>query len=75
MSTNSGGSSGLTRRQTRFLYYMVVIELLEDVMNRAGMPTTPKDFTNALLKLFDPANEPAAARALLDQAVELVTNI
>ena len=52
----------LTRRQTRFLYYMVVIELLEDVMNRAGMPTTPKDFTNALLKLFDPANEPAAAR-------------
>ena len=49
-----------TRRQTRFLFYMAVLELLKDVMIRTlpGIPK-PRDLTLALLQLFDPANEEA----------------
>jgi hypothetical protein len=45
------------RRQTRFLFYMVVVELLKGLMIRAGMPVTPRDLTEALLKLFQDGNE------------------
>lgn len=66
-----GRGGETTRRQTRFLYYLIVMDLLEDVLVRAQLPSSPKHLTRALLKLFEPGNEPAA-NALLDAAVEVV---
>ncbi len=61
-----------TRRQTRFLYYTAVMELLKGVMLRApAVPVTPRTMTQALLQLFQPGNE-EVARLLLDAAVELI---
>lgn len=62
-----------TRRQTRFVFYMTVIELLKDVLVRAQLPTTPRDLTKALLRLFEPGNNAEEARQrLLGAALDLV---
>ena len=45
-----------TRRTTKFLYYLVVIELLKGLMARANMDLTHKGITFALTKLFCPGN-------------------
>ena len=60
-----------TRRLTRFLFYMIIIEILKDVMLRSAMKTTPKDITRALLKLFEQGNE-QAIDVLLNAAIEVV---
>jgi hypothetical protein len=60
-----------SRRLTRFLFYMIVLEILKDVMIRADMKTVPKNFTRALLKLFEQGNE-QAIEALLTTAIEVV---
>ena len=65
------GAAKRTRRQTKFLFYMVVMDLLKDVMTRSGIETTRKNCTRALLKLFDGSHE-AAAQALLNTATEVV---
>lgn len=67
------GASKASRRLTRFLFYMVVVELLRDVIIRAtDNPTpAPKEFTRALIKLFR-SNNGRAAEALLDSAIQLV---
>lgn len=65
------GAPQKTRRQTRFLYYMIVGELLEDVLLRAELGTNIRQRTDALLRLFAADNE-AAAKQLLDVAVKVV---
>jgi hypothetical protein len=60
-----------SRRQTRYLYYLVVIDLLKDVLVRAGVDATPAKYTHALLKLFAPGNEQAIT-TLLDTAAEVI---
>lgn len=65
------GAPKSSRRQTRFLFYMVVGELLEDVLLRAQLPTDPKSRTKALLKLFQTGNKDAVNR-LLKTAIQLV---
>lgn len=62
-----------TRRQTRFLFYMITVELLKDIIIRAGISSAPlpKNFTRSLLKLCQPNNEDAL-NALLDTAAEVV---
>jgi hypothetical protein len=60
-----------TRRQTRFLYYMIVLDLLMDVMTRAELLTSQKSCTRALTNLFEASNE-ASCQALLDYAIEVV---
>ncbi len=66
------GAPQAARRQTRFLFYMVVIDLLKDVLIRSGNARpSPKDYTRALLKLTMPRNE-EAAKALYDAAVEAI---
>ncbi len=66
------GASKLSRRQTRFLFYMVTVELLRDVLIHVGKARPmPKDYTNAFIKLFKPENA-EAAKALLDTAVGTV---
>lgn len=61
-----------SRRQTRYLFYMVILQLLKGVLIRAnnGNPTL-KDLTRAMVKLSEPRNQPALA-VLLDTAVDIV---
>ena len=65
------GASKATRRQTKFLFYMVTIDLLEDVMTRSNIEKTRQNCTHAVLKLFSPGNE-TAAEALLNTATEVI---
>lgn len=65
------GAAKATRRQTRFLFYMVVLDLLKNVMTLSDMSPTRKDRTRALLKLLDRDQE-SAAQALLNTAIEVV---
>jgi len=60
-----------SRRQTRFLFYFIVVELLKDVLTRSEIEANAKNCTDALLKLVQPENEPAA-KALFDTAIEVV---
>lgn len=60
-----------TRRSTRFLFYMVVIELLQPVMIQAQTDRTNANITAALLKLFKPENQ-LARDALLETAIQLI---
>lgn len=60
-----------SRRQTRFLYYLVIIDLLRDVMTRAQMDSAPKNITRAFLKLLMENNE-TAARELSDTGIAVV---
>lgn len=53
------GAEKASRRQTRFLFYMVAIDLLRDVLIRAQLPHQPKDLTRALGKLFATGQEGA----------------
>jgi hypothetical protein len=52
---------------------MVIVELLKDVLIRSEVSSSPStdSYTRALLKLFQPGNEPAT-EALLGTAVEVV---
>lgn len=69
-----GGKSADTkpsRGQTRYMFYMVVLDLLEDVLVWSNTKKTPKELTRALLKLFKKENE-AVADVLLDMGVQLI---
>ncbi|HEY5375172.1 MAG TPA: AIPR family protein [Polyangiaceae bacterium] len=59
------------RRQTKLLFYMVVVDLLRDVLVREQRASGPKDITKALLKIFASGNE-AVADALLDAAINAI---
>jgi hypothetical protein len=58
-----------SRRQTKFLFPMVVTELLKDVITRIPMQLTPQNITRSLVRLFDDGNK-AALDALLDPAIQ-----
>ncbi len=65
------GAQQDSRRQTRFLYYMVVLDLLREVLSRAKMSATHRSLSSSLIKLFRDGNE-QARNALLDVAVEVI---
>ena len=65
------GAAKISRRQTRFLFYMIVLELLKDTVMRANLLTTPRSLTMALVKLFQPGKEPVV-ESLLNEAIEAV---
>ncbi len=62
-----------SRQKTRFLFYMIVLELLKHVLVSTNTNSAPKlkDMTYALLKLFDPGNE-QALETLTEAAVNVV---
>lgn len=65
------GAAKISRRQTRFLFYMIVLELLKDTVMRANLLTTPRSLTMALVKLFQPGKE-SVVESLLNEAIEAV---
>ncbi|WP_445307173.1 AIPR family protein [Microcoleus vaginatus] len=66
------GREGIhSRRFTRFLFYMIVIELLKSVMIDAQIKTTNVLVTQAFLKLFNPNNE-LACNGLFETAIQLI---
>ena len=65
------GAEKITRRQTQFLFYMVLIDILKDVLMRAEIQPGNKAITLAILELYKP--EKIAARdALLIAAIETI---
>jgi hypothetical protein len=66
-----GRGGRLTRRQTRFLFYMVVVDLLKDILTRANIDRSLKHVSAAFLKVLDGSHE-AAANALVDAAVNVI---
>jgi hypothetical protein len=63
------GSRKTSRRQTRYLFYMVVMDLLRDVLLRANKPSSPSDLSQAMLRL---TRDKEAARELFDAAVGVI---
>jgi hypothetical protein len=66
-----GRNAEVSRRQTRFLFYMVAIEMLKGIMSLANLKVGTKDLTQALIKLYKQGNE-LAAQTLMDVAIEVV---
>jgi len=60
-----------SRRQSRFLYYMVVVDLLREVLSRAGIPAGHRSLSSSMIKLFEASNE-QAREALLNVALEVI---
>jgi hypothetical protein len=66
------GAEEQTRTITRFLFYMILIKLLKDVMNDAKIDSSSlNDITQSLLRLFKPENENACI-SLFDTAIGVV---
>ena len=65
------GATKPSRRLTRFLVYMVVVDLLKDALSRGNLPTSNSSISSAFIKLFSPGNE-GPAKALLDASVEAI---
>lgn len=63
------GAPRQSRRQSRFLYFMVVLDLFRDVLSRAGRPTDHRSVSAALVKVLESGQ---ARSALLDRAVEVI---
>ena len=60
-----------SRRQTRFLFYMVAIDFLRETLIRANRPYSPGELTKALLVLLKDENQDAR-QELLNAAVEVI---
>ena len=67
------GAEQASRRQTRFLFYMVVMELLREVLVREEITQRPepRELTHAFLELSGENNE-APLSTLLNESVEAV---
>ncbi|HSN76247.1 MAG TPA: AIPR family protein [Anaerolineae bacterium] len=65
------GAPKVTRRQTRYLFYLVAVEILRDVVRRHNTrePQLP-ELTDAFLHLF--VSGDSARQQLLDTAIEVV---
>jgi len=64
-----GRGGQMSRRQSRFIFYMVVINLLKDVLGRLERPVDNHSISLALAQVLEGEN---ASIALLEQAVELI---
>ena len=60
-----------SRRHTRFLYYMIVVDLVRGVLSRGRVPTTHHAVSGFLIRLFDAGKE-RAKETLLSKAIEIV---
>ena len=60
-----------SRRQTRFLFYMVVIDFLRETLIRASRPYSTGELTKAFLVLLKDENQDAL-QELLNAAIEVI---
>ena len=60
-----------SRRQTRYLYYFVIVDLLRDVLIRGGQGHSPKDVTLAFQALLNDESQ-SVVQVLLDAAIEVI---
>jgi len=65
------GAPKASRRQTRFFFFLIVVELLKDTLLRAELETSRRNITRAVLCLFAEENA-AALKALLDVAIDVL---
>ena len=63
------GAEKPTRRQTRFLFYLVVIDLLKDALSRGSYNTDIRTISDALVAILQNND---AKSALLDPAIEVI---
>jgi len=54
------GAKLLSRQQTRFLFYMITVQVLKEVLVQATLPTAPRDLSRALNVLFEQGNDAIA---------------
>lgn len=67
-----GRGARTTRRQTRFLFYMVLVELMKDLLTRIDIEPTPRNVTNGFLRVLGKAENDDAASVLLDAAMNVI---
>jgi hypothetical protein len=60
-----------SRRQTRFLFYMVLIDLIREVIVRAGRMATRSELTKVVITLLS-NKELSERQELLDRAIEAI---
>lgn len=65
------GAEEPSRRQTRFLFYFVVLDLLRDTLIRAHRPHPAGELTTALLTLL-PEEKQDALQGLIDSSLEVI---
>lgn len=65
------GSKKIARRQTKFLFYMVAIELIKEVLIRSSRPITLTGISQALIKIFQAADL-GPRDELLESAAEAI---
>lgn len=65
------GAEKQQRGQTRYLFYMLLVELLKDCFISADRTANNKNITKTFLSLFKPENE-IASNALFDFAISIV---
>ncbi|TWC81426.1 AIPR protein [Rhizobium sp. SJZ105] len=63
------GAPKHSRRQSRFLYFLVVLDLFKDVLSRALHPTDHRSVAAAMVKAL---KDDGARSALLDRAAEVI---
>lgn len=63
------GAEAASRKQTRFLFYMIAIDLLRNALLRSDLVAKPKDLTRAMIALHEPGHEDARD-ALFEAAIE-----
>jgi hypothetical protein len=64
-----GADIKTTRRQTRFLFYLVTIDLLKDALSRGGHKTDLRTVSDAIVAVLQ---DDSARPALLDSAIEVI---
>jgi AIPR protein len=63
------GAEKQSRRQSRFLFYLVAIDLLKDALSRGSYATDPRTLSDALVAILQ---DNSAKSALLDPAIEVI---
>lgn len=63
------GASKQSRRQSRFLYFLVVLDLFKDTLSRASYPIDHRSVSAAMVKVL---KNDSGRSALLDRAVEVI---
>lgn len=58
-----------SRRQSRFLYYLVVLDLLRDALSHGSCPANPRSLSIALAGVLQ---DDTACPSLLDSAIEVI---